>query len=285
MEIYKIIFYTAFFIGVSTLLAYFISRNINNKKPKQLTETTFTDAFHEALHKKLTSGKVEAALDVAVEKLVDAVIKETFESYGEVSKAMKEKIKQSLVPAIENISDFPMYHNFVVERLKAAMQNFQDERLAKVLEDDFAQIFTEIPSELTLTWLIAKLAETAMQDTDEEGAEITLHIVDNKWNWGWATPGQYLDIFFDPGTDVAQKDCKYHIDLQQHKDGRYTISGVNINGKKPNENGFTLSRFYNYDKMIANLFVMKGELKFDKGIDVSNYDLTFERPDPECYCD
>lgn len=231
--------------------------------------------FARIVHERIQSGALEKAISTKVDTLIDEVAKEVFRSYGDIGKALKEKITAAIVPNLDSMGDLPVYHEFVMNRLKLAAQNFYDQRLAEVVDAELKEVFSELPEQITLSWIVEKLTKEA--EGEEDGENITLIIEQQRWSSNWDS----LSVYLDKEEGKESRNCEFDLHLSKNKDtGNYRILGIRCGGYKPGDS-LSIGRIYNLEKVLFNIYAMKGEISLDKGVDADNYDTSYER---ECRC-
>lgn len=242
------------------------------------TSTSVSDIFNKVLAERLQSGALERAIEEQVDKLITSVADDVFRNYGAVGKVLKEKLTASIIPTLNSMGDLPVYHDFVMNRLKLAAQNFYDQRLADVVDAELKKVFTELPEQITLSWIVEQIVNDAIGDGD--GSEITLIIDANGYSW---TPyGDCVLIYIDTNENVEKRNCKFFLHLSKNKEsGAYDLLGIKVNGYKPGD-ALSVGRIYNTEKILFNIYAMKGRIIIDEGFDAENYDTSYER---ECSCD
>lgn len=245
--------------------------------------TTVQEMFAQILHSRIQAGAIEEAVTKRVDGLIESVADDVFRSYSEVGKAIKDAMTKAIVPQLERIGDLPVYHDFVINRLKLAANNFYDQRLAAVVDAELKEIFTELPEQITLSWLIDQLIEDAKSDDGDYEDQITLIVQDKGDQYTWSKSGDYVDVYLDKEADKSQRDCEFDLHLARNREtGKYDLLGLRINGKSAGEQ-LSVGRIYKYEKMLFNLYTMKGQIDLDKGLDADDYDISFEREDG-CRC-
>lgn len=234
---------------------------------------TVQEMFGKVLQDRIQSGAVEQAIIKHVDKLIESAADDVFRSYGDVGKALKEQFAKAIMPQLESIGDLPTYHEYVTNRLKLATQNFYDNRLASVVDAELKDLLAEVPEEITLSWLVKHLVKQCESDSDGgyEG-EITL-IMRKMWDW---CDSSYA-VFLDPNPNVSERDCDYDLHLSKNKEsGKWDLLGVRVDGRKPGEK-ICMGRLYNFDKVLFNIFAMKGSIDLDKGLDAEDYETSWRR--------
>lgn len=246
------------------------------------SSTTVQDMFAQVLTDRLQSGVMERAIERRVDELIAKTADEVFSSWSDVGKALKEAMTKSIMPQIGGIDDLPVYHEFVMNRIKLAAQGFYDNRLTEVVDNELKAVFTELPEQTTLSWLVKKVIEDAKEE-NERGEKITLIVEDRCSEWSWSKPGDSVMLYLDKDEDESARDCQFELHLSKHKEsGKYDILGIRVRGRKPGE-ALTVGRIYNLEKVLFNLYAMKGRIDLDKGLDADDYDTYYER-EHDCQC-
>lgn len=234
------------------------------------SSTTVQEMFGSILNEKIQAGALEIAISKKVDSLIEATADDVFRSYGDLGKALKEKITKAIMPQLEEMDDLPTYHDFVLNRLKVAAQGFYDSRLTEVLDKEFAEILAEVPEKITLSYIVESLLKDAQEDGDGEG-EITLIIEEPNHSSG----GRWLSVYIDEEADQDKHSCDFDLHLSKDKDtGKYDILGIRVDNKKPGES-LAMGRLYNMEKILFNVYAMKGQIELDQGLDADDYDTTW----------
>lgn len=227
---------------------------------------TVQEMFSLVLSQRIQSGAVEQAIIKHVDKLIESAAEDVFRSYGDVGRALKEQFAKAIMPQLESIGDLPTYHEYVTNRLKLATQQFYDTRLAAVLDAEFKELMTELPEQITLSWLVSKVLKEANDNTEYEG-HITLIIKTEERSWG-----SYVNVYIDKDADTSERHCEFDLHLSKNKEsGKYDILGLRINQKKAGET-LSVGRIYGFEKILFNIYAMKGQIDLDKGTDADEYD-------------
>ena len=235
---------------------------------------TTQEMFGQILQKRIQEGALEVAITKNVDSLIDEVARDVFRSYGDVGKALKDQMTKALAPCMDDLDDLPSYSDFVTNRLKIAAQNFHDQRLAKVIDAELKEVLSEIPEEIKLSWLVKKVVESACDDEYSEG-EITL-IIEVP---GWSTGDKTVLVHMDKESDKDRYDCGYKLHLSKDKDaGKYEILSLEVNDRKT-ASGVTLGRMYGADKVLFNVYAMKGLIDIDLGLDADDYEYSWSNYD------
>lgn len=226
---------------------------------------TTQEMFGQILQKRIQEGALEKAITEKVDNLINDVASDVFRSYGDVGKALKGQMTKALMPCMDGLDDLPSYSNFVTNRLKIAAQNFHDQKLAKVIDDELKEVFSEIPEEITLNWLVEQMLSHAREYDNESDGEITLIIDNESRSWG-----SYISVYMDKEPSKDKYQCSYDLHLSKEKEtGKYSILGLKVDGDKVSDR-LTLGRMYGFDKVLFNIYAMKGFISIDE-LDADNY--------------
>ncbi|TMN38827.1 hypothetical protein [Pseudoalteromonas sp. S2755] len=221
------------------------------------------------LSERIQAGALEKAIATQVDNLIEDTAKDVFRSYSEFGKEIKKQFTNAIMPCLKDLDDLPTYHNFVANRLKAAAQKFYDERLSTLLEQELAEITSELPETVTLSWFL----ERVIKSTDEEyEGEITLIIEEPSWSSGNSFSS--LKVYIDKEADKSSSECEYDLHLSKCEEtGNYEILGIRISGDNP-KNQLSIGRLYNFEKALFNVYAMKGQIVLDKGIYAHDYETS-----------
>lgn len=228
------------------------------------SNTTVQAMFGTVLQQKIQGGALEQALGKYADKLIDSCAEDVLRSYGDVGKAIKEALAKAITPHLEDLADFPAYHDFVAKRLRMAATNFYDQRLAEVLDKELAEIMDEMPQEITLSWVIDAVRQsiTCHSEGEHMGELMTL-IFDTSYG----TTRIYIGK--ESGMDKYQ--CEYHIAID--KEGHIysmKIDGDDLNNKK------CVGPFFRAERKLMAAYAMKAKVTLDEGEYPDNYDLVIE---------
>ncbi len=229
--------------------------------PKQDAEAvSVSDMFNNILNEKIKRGAVEKAIEVKVDEFIKRVADDVFSSWGDLSKLMKEKMTEAIMPTAESLGDIPKYHDFVTKRLRLAAQNFYDNKLVEVLDGELKEIMSEVPDVVNLSWLVEKIVDGAREDKAE--GEISLHI-DKSYSSYW--------IGIDKESDKSEYECNFRIGLNEDaKTGKLKIFSLRVDGEDCRKS-IALGPFYQFEKILYNAYVTEAEFALDKGEYAGDY--------------
>ncbi|MEZ7226031.1 hypothetical protein NO989_04520 [Alteromonas sp. DY56-G5] len=230
--------------------------------PKQDAEAvSVSDMFNNILNEKIKDGAVEKAIEVKVDEFIKRVADDVFSSWGDLSKLMKEKMTEAIMPTAESLGDIPKYHDFVSKRLKLAAQSFYDDKLVEVLDSELKEIMSEVPDVINLSWLVEKIVDVAREDESE--GKISLHI-NKSYSSYW--------IAIDKESDKSEYQCDFRIGLREDsKTGKLTIFSLKVDGEDCRKS-IALGPFYRFEKILYNAYVTNAEFALDKGQFADDYE-------------
>lgn len=227
------------------------------------TSSTAQEMFGRILQERIQAGALEKAITKQVDNLIAETASEVFRSYSDLGKAIKKQLTAAVMPKVDSLGDLPVYHDFVTNRLKLAAQSFYDDRLKEVLDKELKQIFSEVPEQLTLSYIVEQILGNAKEYQEGGEGEITLHI--EKSNYG------SVMVSIDKESDVSEYSCAYRLHLSENKEsGNYEILSLKVEDKDC-DNKLCAGRLYNIDKILFNVYAMKGEIIIDNGTDSDDY--------------
>ncbi len=233
------------------------------------SSVTVQAMFGQVLQQKIQSGALEIALAKQADKLIEDCASDVLRSYGDVGKAVKEAMTKAMMPNLDDLADFPKYHDFVMKRLRIAAQSFCDQRLTEVLDKELADIMATLPEQITLSSLLKIVADSIREHSDPGDhcdEQMTLIIENSSYG--------YRHIFIGKESGKTKHDCEYRVDIDE--DG--AIYSMRIDGSEMKNCKFA-GPFYNFERLMMNLYAMKGKLVLDYGDDPYSYDLIIESYD------
>lgn len=229
------------------------------------SSATVQAMFGAVLQQKIQSGALEEALGKYADKLIDSCAEDVLKSYGDVGKAIKESLAKAITPHLEDLADFPTYHDFVAKRLRMAASNFYDQRLAEVLDRELAEIMGEMPQEIALSWVVDVVRKSIIGHGggDHVGEYMTLIIEDSSFG--------YRSIYIGKEAEMEKYHCEYRLDID--KEGciySMKIDGDDLKTKK------CAGPFYSAERKLMAAYAMKAKVTLDKGEYPHSYNLVIE---------
>lgn len=235
------------------------------------SSTTVQDMFAKVLHQRIQSGALEAAIAKQVDSLISETAKNALESYSEVGKKVKQLLTDSILPQIDRIDNLPNYHEFVVNRMRAAAQQFYDTKLQEALDKELSEIFTEIPEKVTLSWVVAEIVKSVQQDDFNESRDFDLPMLIER-------DGSFIHIYIHDESDEprAKHNYKYQLHLMaDRKTGENELYSLKADDTKAGAK-LSFGSVYRLEKVLFHLYALRGHIELDKGTNPDSYERYVE---------
>lgn len=133
--------------------------------------------IQEMIEKKLNDGTVEKLVEDAFEKSINRAVEDLFSSYGEVSKVLKEQLKEVMVPYIEEY-DFSEYITKVDHVLTELVKNSTKEH-HKLLENFKMLMAPEKIEEIRVSEIFEIWQQFVAKEVDT--SELEVHVEDEPY--------------------------------------------------------------------------------------------------------
>ncbi|MBS2781698.1 hypothetical protein [Aeromonas salmonicida] len=226
------------------------------------SNTTVQAMFGAVLQQKIQSGSLEQALSKYADKLIDDCAQDVLRSYG---KAVKDALTKAIMPHIDDLTDFPSYHDFVAKRLRMAASEFYDQRLAEVLDKEISEIMSELPKEITLSWVIDAVRKSITGYSEGEHMDEEMTLIIEETTYG------YRHIYIGKEADMDKYRCEYQLNLD--KEGCIYSMKIDEDDVKANK---CVGPFYGAERKLMAAYAMKAKVTLDQGEYPHNYDLVIE---------
>jgi len=130
---------------------------------------TLEKAIKDVLAEKMTDGTVENLVGDYVEKGIERALSDLFGSYGDVTKIIEKKLKEVMVPQIEN-------HNFSrylikLDAVLTELANVTSLENIKIL-DNFQTLMEKPSRQISATEIFEKWMKFASDDIETDGLDI-----------------------------------------------------------------------------------------------------------------
>lgn len=124
----------------------------------------------EMLEKKLTDGSIEKVIEEKLTKCVGECMEDIFRWSGEAKKLIEEKLKETIVPAIErhDFSEYTVKLDAVLTEIVNST-TLQDNK--KILEN-FKELMSEDKKEINLSDIFVKWSEYVEKNVETNGLDI-----------------------------------------------------------------------------------------------------------------
>ncbi|MER2169896.1 MAG: hypothetical protein ABS938_04585 [Psychrobacillus psychrodurans] len=206
-------------------------------------------------------GYIEKIVKSQLEKTLKEIVEDSFRSYGDFGKTLKEEIKKQMDINLGKL-DIPSYNQVIINTIKAELERSVHEEGAKKIQEQMQELLGTSQKEYKLSELIQKIVEQdcELNELDyDDYKEITV-IVEDKYN------SKY--IYIDPEEDISWYQCKYKLTL----DDDMTVTRAEI-GDKSFDNKVIMGGLYGADSIIFKMWTRGAKLIID------NYETEFSNPE------
>lgn len=206
-------------------------------------------------------GYVEKIVKAQLEKTLKDIVEDSFKSYGDFGKTLKEEIKKQMDINLEKL-DIPSYNQVILNTIKTELERSVHEEGAKKIQEQMQKLMGTSKEEYKLSELIREIVEQdcELNELDyEDYKEITV-IVEDKYG------SKY--IYIDPEEDQSWYQCKYRITL----DDDMTVSRAEI-GDKSFDNKVIMGGLYGADGTIFKMWTRGAKLVID------DFETAFSNPE------
>lgn len=227
--------------------------------------TSINEMFAQILLERIGEGVLQDAITKNIDKLIVDTASSVTSSYSDLGKKVRELMTSAIVPNLDSIENLPSYHEFVVNRIRAAANQFYDDRLGEALDKELQEIMGEIPEKVTLSWILEKIINGIEGDEYNENNDFDLPLLIKK-DGGFC----YISIHDDPAAPSSEYNYKYRIGLHL-KDGKYEIFNLKADFNEGGKNLF-FGMTYKVEKILFHLYSMRGHIELDQGFEPGNYE-------------
>ncbi|MGS4345119.1 hypothetical protein ACKUSY_05805 [Myroides odoratus] len=156
----------------------------------------FNKVTQEAV-KTVVAEKLPEMVTKYVSEMVQDIVKDTFRSYGDVSKQIKQKIEESINV---NLQEFDLidYNSLIAKTINENL--LQQVNLQPILDMTQDIIGFVNKKTITLDEIADLFKNAAMEDNHDYNGEISFHVIYNEKH-------EWIDIYADMDPDKHQADC------------------------------------------------------------------------------
>lgn len=230
---------------------------------------------------KYCEEKLPEKMAATVEKLMDDVISDMLRGYGDVGKALREKIALELGPSLHHL-DFSQYREALLGRVYDRVQRAWDERIATGIQESMDELLKEPPKVVKMS----ELATTMMQEAMEYAGELPDESCTAEFN----DEGKFGMLFLDPKSGNDNYSAAYRVHVCCMNDERdenglklweaiavHMPDGEEFNARS-NRNKRFLGRLNGMEKLMFHLWANGTKLVVDENAVDTAY------PEEECSC-
>lgn len=211
------------------------------------------NAVAAAFDNVVTSGAIEAAIEKQLASTIESAIKEQFSSYGDFSKAIKEKISTLVDVDLAEI-DLPSYRDLVGKIIQTRVGAVMNEQFATQLDKDMCELLSPAPATITLEALLEQFVKSKLDYGDHlRGQPFTLHIERDQSNI--TSFNSYVDLYMDPDEDTDKYRCAFHIRIKG--DGEVWALTVGGNDVK---NKIFMGPLFSFEKSLFQMYTGKTKI-------------------------
>lgn len=172
------------------------------------TELTLQQLLADRVSAYAASDRPQELIDAGIDKLFKDVVDDTFRSYGDFGKAIKDAVKEALPANVTDMFELTRYNALIAEALKQRWQSAAVSEtlmvkataaIDEVLRNDF------VSGEVSLR----KLLETFVEHHKEQAAEDHWERPEIRFEDGTIGSGNYLHIYFDPEPEDSYRGNGY----------------------------------------------------------------------------
>ncbi len=169
-----------------------------------MTEQTLQQLLAQRVSEYAASDRPRELIDAGIDKMFKDVVDDTFRSYGDFGKAIKEAVKDALPANVSDMFELTRYNALVAESLRQRWQAAAvsetlmvkaNAAIDEVLKNDF------VSGEVSLRALL----EAFIERNKEEAAEEHWERPEIRFEDGSIGSGEFLHIYFDPEPEESHR--------------------------------------------------------------------------------
>lgn len=181
---------------------------------------TLENAIRDVLNEKLTDGTVELLVAKNIEQGINSALQDMFRSYGDMTKVIENKLKDVMVPYIEN-HDFSQY----LVKMDAVLLELSKSAIPenKVMLENFQTLMTPAPKSIKVSELFQKWCEYAQENIDTDNLDVdyadepTYEYTDVSMTFEQFSQSSYSIYHYGELTFVSDHDEKLNISIPLSK--------------------------------------------------------------------
>ncbi|OMC83339.1 hypothetical protein [Viridibacillus sp. FSL H8-0123] len=207
-------------------------------------------------------GYVEKIVKAQLEKTLKNIVEDSFRSYGDFGKTLKEEIKNQMDINLKQL-DIPSYNQVILNTIKAELERSVHEEGAQKIQEQIQELLGTSKEDYKLSELIKEMVEDEVElnELDYESIKEITVIVEKKFS-------SSTYVYLDPESDVDWYRCKYKITLDE--DG--TVSRAEV-GETSFDNKVIMGGMYGLNATLFKIWTRGSKLIID------NYETEFSNPE------
>lgn len=227
---------------------------------------SFEDMIVEAV-KGYCEERMEESLTEKVDALMDSLLGDLFRSYGDLSKALKEKIEGEMAVDLQRV-DFSQYREELLALTQRRVDALWNQQMKEAVDKSLAEVLREPPETVTMSQLVElmKADHIEYKSPDEYPAECVAYVEHDG--------GRFAMVYLHPEEGTSGYQCDYRIHLsrcdQEPEEGQpqlWEAIGVHLpddtsfDRKRPNR---FLGRMDEIEKYLFHLYASGTKLILDE---------------------
>lgn len=218
----------------------------------------FLESVVSTFQQRVESGAVQKVIEDQVDKFVKDSISSMLASYGDFSKALKEKMEKELISNLDRLS-LEQYNSLILGMVKKKLDDEYVNIARERVENSLKELFQK-PNITKFSQLIEMFKKDWEDDAREEEYEsATLHVEDNN---------HIIFVYFDYKPDVRDYSCRHRwvvgVDRENKKTGRLiSAHDHDSESNKTRKIDASLSRMGQLDSVLFHLIAYGVPLELD----------------------
>lgn len=197
-----------------------------------MTQQTLEALLCERVSAYAASDRPRELIDAGIDNMFKAVVDDTFRSYGDFSKAIKEAVKSALPANVSDMFELTRYNAIVAEALRqrweqAAVQSL----ILKSADQAISEVLTGeglITGEVSLKALLEAFVEANKDEARKEGWERP----EIRFEEDTRYSSTHLSIFFDPEPESSYHASVYSSRARRNDYGLKHRISVRLTGEE-----------------------------------------------------
>jgi len=214
---------------------------------------------NETLENIEKEGFVEKVVEKRLKETMESIIDDTFRSYSDFGKNLKEYVGQNLNVNLSNLK-LEGYNTLVLATVKEQLDKVITVQGIEKIKEATEGILTDVKRDYKLSEIIELIKEDVDQDDIGYEDQITL-VIDS-------SSSGYQHIYLDAEEKDRKYSCDYQIDIDgEGKPYSIKLKDGNIDTKK------ILGGLYGLDRLLFKIYASGSKVVLDHGTDPEDYDL------------
>lgn len=217
----------------------------------------------DGMQNMIESGVVQEMVKNQLEKTIQSIVEDAFNSWSPFGKGLKEKVKEEMKVNLDRI-DLREYNDFVLTCIHEVIGECIEKDAKKEITERLQSILGTSKEEYSITELL-DIIRDEYGDSDDE---MTLIINQER---------SFVHVYFDEQEDQEKYECKYsmHFMLDKENEDEYypSVAPYRIAiGEKNYTTRDLVSGLHGLDEAFYHIYLNGSKIKFDEGFDSYDYD-------------